>query len=175
MITWGGGCCGDVNEGGAAYNPATGKWRTLAKAPVAGQQRPVGAWTGRELIILPGRHADHNERTGGAAYDPAKDTWRKIASPPRERMGSNVVWDGRELLVVGGSGPPDPETGVRKLVSVPYAYDPATNRWRWLSAMDNGAYGRGDAAAVWTGKALDGIGAPDAWPFMDGATYTPGG
>ena len=153
MITWGGGCCGDVTDQGAAYDPATGKWRKLAKAPIAGQQRPMGAWTGRELVILAGRDPN-DKRTGGAAYDPAKNTWRRIASPPQERLGSNVVWDGRELLVIGGSGPPAPKTGVRKLVSVPYAYNPTTNRWRTLSAMDNGAYGRKNAGAVWGGTKL---------------------
>jgi hypothetical protein len=153
MITWGGGCCGDVNEGGVAYNPATGKWRTLAKAPVAGQQRPLGAWTGRELVVLPGRDPD-GKPTGGAAYNPVKDTWRKIAAPPQERAGSAVVWDGKEVLVVGGWGPPDPKTGVRKLASVPYAYDPTANRWRTLATFDGGDFGRASTAAAWTGKKL---------------------
>ena len=153
MIGWGGGCCGDVSADGVAYNPATGKWRKLAKAPIGGQQRPVGAWTGRELVVLPGRNPD-DRRTGGAAYDPVQDTWRTIAAPPQERLGSAVVWDGRELLVVGGSGPPDVKTGLRKLVSVPFAYDSTTNRWRVLSPMDGGRYGRASAAAVWTGRLL---------------------
>lgn len=153
MITWGGGCCGDVTNEGVAYDPATGAWRKLAKAPIAGQQRPTGAWTGLQLVVLPGVDPD-GKRTGGAAYDPVKDTWRLIASPPQERLGSNVVWDGRELLVVGGSGLPDPKTGMRKLVSVPFAYNPATNRWRTLAAMDKGRYGRKNAGAVWTGTKL---------------------
>jgi len=154
MITWGGGCCGDASADGLAYDPANGKWRKLAKAPIAGQQRPLGVWTGRELIVLPGRHADHNERTGGAAYDPAKNTWRTIASPPAERTGSSVVWDGKEVLVVGGWGPGNAKTEVGKLVSVPYAYSPGTNRWRTLAAMDGGQYGRAHAAGVWTGTKL---------------------
>ncbi len=153
MITWGGGCCGDVSDAGVAYNPATGKWRTLAKAPIAGQQRPTGAWTGRELVVLPGTDPD-GKPTGGAAYDPAKDRWRRIASPPQERLQASVVWDGRELLVAGGSGAPAPKTGFRKVVSVPYAYNPATDRWRTLSAMDKGLYGRKNAGAVWTGTKL---------------------
>jgi hypothetical protein len=154
MITWGGGCCGDVTSDGIAYNPATGKWRKLAKAPIAGQQRPTGAWTGRELVVLPDGKNPKNETTSGAAYDPATNTWRRIASPPQERLGSNVVWDGREMLVVGGWGPPDSKTGVRKLVSVPFAYNPSTNGWRTLAAMDQSHYGRGGATAVWAGSRL---------------------
>lgn len=152
MITWGGGCCGDVTNDGAAYDPATGTWRKLPRAPVGGQQRPIGAWTGRELIVLAGRDPD-NQRTSGAAYTPATNTWRRIAPPPQERLGASAVWDGRELLVVGGIGPAA-ESGIRKLVSVPYAYNPATDRWRTLRSMDGGAYGRGAAAALWTGKRL---------------------
>lgn len=153
MLTWGGGCCGDVSSEGFAFAPATGAWRRLPKAPVPGQQRPLGAWTGKELVILPGRDPD-GKPTGGAAYDPVRNTWRQIASPPQERMGSAVVWDGREVLVVGGWGPADAKTGFRKLVSIPLAYDPATNRWRTLAPMDGGRYGRLDAGAVWTGSRL---------------------
>ena len=236
MIGWGGGCCGDASNAGAAYDPATRTWTKLAKAPIAGQQGPSGAWTGRDLIVLPG--VDPNGKpTGGAAYDPAKDTWRRITSPPRQRLGASAVWDGREVLVVGGSGPAD-AGGFRKLASIPFAYDPATNRWRRLSAMDDGAYGRAFATVVWTGRTLllwggetqargrytlathglaydpranrwsqlptapllprlgpvgvwtgrsllvwggdplleglvGSVGAPDSWPFVDGATYTP--
>jgi hypothetical protein len=55
LIGWGGGCCGDVSEDGSAYNPLTNTWRKLASAPVRGQQSPVGAWTGRELVVFNGR------------------------------------------------------------------------------------------------------------------------
>jgi len=43
MITWGGGCCIEASADGGAYNPSTGKWRKLAKAPIEAQQGPVGA------------------------------------------------------------------------------------------------------------------------------------
>jgi N-acetylneuraminic acid mutarotase len=105
------------------------------------------------LIVLAGRDADRNTRTEGAAYDPAKNAWRRIAAPPQERLGSIAVWDGKEVLVVAGSGPPG-SRGYRKLVSIPFAYNPATDRWRTLQAMDNGEYGRSAATAVWTGDKL---------------------
>jgi hypothetical protein len=153
MITWGGGCCGEASPNGAAYDPASGKWRTLAKAPIAAQQGPAGAWTGKELVVLPGVDPD-GKPTGGAAYDPVRDTWRKVPNPPQQRIGSNVAWDGRELLVVAGSGPIDPKTAFRHLATLAYAFDPATNRWRTLTAMDNGRYGRQNAAVVWAGTKL---------------------
>ena len=152
MVTWGGGCCGEASKDGFAYDPATGRWRTLAAAPIGPQQRPVGVWTGRELIVLPGVDAD-GHRTGGAAYDPRTDRWRTIASPPQQRVGSTAIWDGSEVLVVGGRGPTDAH-GLRRLVSVPYAYDPAANRWRRLAALDDGRYGRERMRAVWAGDRL---------------------
>lgn len=146
LIGWGGGCCGDAFSDGAAYNPATGTWRKLAHAPLHGSQRPIGAWTGRELIVLAG---GDNPATGkpwpaqlgsAAAYDPATDTWRRIAPLPEPRTGALAVWDGRELLVVGGRG-----------ALHGFAYDPRANRWRPLPRME---LGRTAAAAVWTGRRL---------------------
>ena len=91
IIGWGGGCCGDADAGGAAYNPATDTWRKLAPSPLAAEQRPTGAWTGRELVLFvrgvdaasgkpsPARYAR------AAAYNPTTDTWRRIAPLPEPR------------------------------------------------------------------------------------------
>ena len=141
MIGWGGGCCGDAFSDGVAYNPKTNRWRALAPSPLAGSQHPVGAWTGRELVIVVG---DRNPDTGkpwparlarAAAYDPATDTWRRIAPLPAQRLGATAVWDGHEVLLVGGA-------------RVGFAYDPAANRWRQLPRAGL----RFGAATVWTGR-----------------------
>src|SRR5438034_752000 len=34
-IGWGGGCCGDARSNGSAYNPATDRFRSLARSPLA--------------------------------------------------------------------------------------------------------------------------------------------
>jgi spore germination protein GerM len=152
MIGWGGGCCGDAFSDGVAYSPATNKWHALAQAPLAGSQHPIGAWTGKELIVLVGNLNPLNGKpwparlARAAAYNPATDTWRRIASIPAPRDGANAVWDGRELLVVGGGA-----VGGKQLPPVGFAYNPATNRWRRLSPMESG---RSGSAAVWTGKEL---------------------
>jgi hypothetical protein len=144
LVGWGGGCCGDAFSDGVAYSPRTNRWRALAPTPLAGSQRPIGAWTGRELIVLVGG-LDPNGRpwparlARAAAYNPRTDTWRRIAPLPTPRDGANAVWDGRELLVVGGTS------------RVGLAYDPGTNRWRRLPAIDSPRIG---AAAVWTGTQL---------------------
>jgi N-acetylneuraminic acid mutarotase len=149
LIGWGGGCCGDAFSDGVAYNPKTNRWRALAPTPLAGGHA-LGAWTGRELVLFVG---NLNPDTGkpwparlarAAAYNPATDTWRRIAPLPAPRGGANAVWDGREILVVGGAAG-------RTAARVGFAYNPATNRWRRLPPMDSGRIG---AAAVWTGSRL---------------------
>jgi N-acetylneuraminic acid mutarotase len=150
LIGWGGGCCGDAFSDGAAYDPAANRWRTLPRSPLAGSQGPLGAWTGRELIVLVGGLDPDGKPwparlARAAAYNPATNKWRRIAPLPAPRGGASAVWDGRELLVVGGA------PGARKLATVGFAYDPATNRWRRLAPMESGRVG---AAAVWTGKRL---------------------
>jgi hypothetical protein len=56
---------------------------------------------------------------------------------PVARDGGSAVWDGQEMIVVGG--------GVARGV----AFDPATDTWRWLAPM---RYPRTGQVAVWTGN-----------------------
>ena len=131
MLGWGGGCCGDAFSDGVAYNPAANTWRALPQAPLPGSQHPIGAWTGRELVVFVGTRA--------AAYNPATNQWRRIAPLPAPRDGATAVWDGTEVLVVGGAS------------KVGFAYDPASNRWRRLPPMESPRF---NAATVWNGKQL---------------------
>ena len=70
---------------------------------------PVGAWTGRELVLYssginPGDDKPYPESLArAAAYDPATDSWRRIAPLPASGrgFGGAAAWDGREVLVVG--------------------------------------------------------------------------
>ncbi len=147
MIGWGGGCCGDARSDGAAYDPSADSWRKLAESPLAPEQGPIGAWTGRELILFvsgidPSKGRPWPARFArAAAYDPATDSWRRIAPLPRTglRFGSTAVWDGREVLVLG--------TGRNARGAL--AYDPAANSWRRLSPLRSARF---DPTAVWTGK-----------------------
>jgi hypothetical protein len=143
VVGWGGGCCGDAFDDGAAFDPAANTWRALPTSPLAGSQHPLGAWDGRELLIVVGDRDPEGKPwpaalARAAAYDPATDRWRRLAAPPRPlRPGAAAVWDGRELLVLGGMG-------VRRGL----AYNPATDRWRRLPPMEQG---RIDAVAVRAG------------------------
>jgi Kelch motif len=150
VVAWGGGCCGDADRDGVALDPRRGTWRRLPPAPLPGSQHPVGAWTGKELLLLAGRRF--------AGYDPRANRWTRLAAPP-VRPGAQAVWTGRELVVFGGyasAGHPVPADA--------HAYDPATNRWRTLQTMEQG---RVNGAAVWTGTRVL------VWGGLTGRADTP--
>jgi N-acetylneuraminic acid mutarotase len=151
MIGWGGGCCGDVYADGAAYTSATNTWKKLPAAPLSGRHA-MGAWTGTEMLVFGGDADDpDNGRTGvfadGAAYNPVTRTWRKLPSMPVARSSAQAVWNGTEVLIVGGSGKGPAFRNIPRGV----AYNPSTNTWRWLSSME---FPRTGHVAVWTGSRL---------------------
>jgi N-acetylneuraminic acid mutarotase len=147
-IGWGGGCCGDAQSNGAAYNPATDTYRDLPRSPLAPSQGPKGAWTGRELLLFVSGYSPDGKLypaslARAAAYNPATSTWRRIAPLPVSgmRFSGTAAWDGHELLVVGAG----------ENARATFAYDPATNDWRRLASLPSG---RSGAQTVWTGKRL---------------------
>jgi hypothetical protein len=155
MIDWGGGCCGDAFSTGWAFDPARNTWRKLPTSPLAPSQVPGGVWTGRELIILvSGIDPDGKPYPPSfarfAAYNPRTNTWRRLAPPPAVRFGASLIWDGRELLAVGGAGAARAGRPAQ-LVRVGLAYNPSTNRWRRLSPMPAG---RENSVSAWTGRRL---------------------
>lgn len=174
LIMWLGSCCGGGSDGAQAYNTATRTWHKLPAAPLETRAVASGTWTGKELIVAGGVTTEPSgpERTlrDGAAYNPATGTWRKIAPMPAGRWGAKAVWDGKEVLFIGGSihaaG-----NGVR-LATRGLAYNPASNRWRWLPTMQ---YPRSEFAAVWTGHQIliwGGLTAASIAP-PHGEAYTP--
>jgi len=145
LIGWGGGCCGDVSDDGSAYDPKTNTWRKLAPAPIPGQQSPAAVWTGRELVVLNG-YDPEGKPVRGAAYDPVADSWRRIRSLPQRTQGALAVWDGKEVLLVGGGSG----------FGGGYAFSPARNRWRELAQARMPGL---PLAALWTGRRMIELGA----------------
>jgi Galactose oxidase, central domain len=172
FLAWGGTCCEDQSHDGAAYNPASNSWHMLPTAPLIVRRDASGTWTGRDLVVAGGYHRTGLSQTSillrdAAAYNLATGRWRTIAPMPRRTAGATAVWDGTEILFIGGA-----RAGVRGPASSGLAYNPATNRWRLLPAM---AFARFGFAAVWTGRQLlvwGGLTASGT-PPPRGEAYTP--
>jgi hypothetical protein len=65
---------------GAAYNPATDRWRQLPRSPLSNRTWAIQAWTGKQLLVISGScgGAGQIRCQDGAAYDPAANTWTPI-------------------------------------------------------------------------------------------------
>jgi hypothetical protein len=168
-IGWGGGCCGDAQADGSAYDPAHGTYRKLPASPLGAAQGALGAWTGRELILFTSGfdvdgHPYPASVARAAAYTPRTNTWRRLAPLPLRSLRTGTgVWDGRELLVVGAGA------GNRAA----FAYDPAKNRWRTLAPLPAGRIG---GIGVWAGTRLLLVGGENAngsRNLRDGVAYDP--
>jgi hypothetical protein len=180
MIGWGGGCCDMQLADGAAYTLATNSSGMLPPSPLSGRHA-AGAWTGKELIIAgngyagfrPGGEPNSAHFADAAAYNPSTRTWRKLPSMPVGRGGGYytvtyaAVWDGTEVLVVGGTNGASEKPLARGV-----AYDPSSNTWRWMAPMK---YPREGFVTGWTGSQLvvwGGIGDQGAIP-PGGEAYDP--
>ena len=150
VIVWGGWIgrplgVGPPQPDGAAYRPATDRWRRIPEAPIPASADGLAAWTGQEMLVwggwLPG--GQPQPAPSGAAYDPATDTWRRIAAAPI-RWGSSpdAVWTGEEWVIAMN----------RPRVIVVAAYDPHDDKWRRLPDIQ-GDLGD-EVRLLWTGSEL---------------------
>lgn len=166
MIVWGGQIDGVQDDfatyvsDGAAYDPARGRWKRIAPAPIRSNEYTHAVWTGSRMLVWTGSQ--------GASYDPATDRWRHLPRAPITPRGGlqSAVWAGGRLLVWGGvaRGTLGQRDGA--------AYDPRTRRWSRLPAAPLGGR-EGHAAAplgrgmlVWGGCCERSVG-----PYGDGAVY----
>ena len=108
FLVWGGTCCGDNSHDGYAYNPVSNTWRKLPAAPLPVRRDASGTWTGRELVVAGGVQAPISGPSiffrDAVAYNPATGKWRQIAPMPRREASATAVWDGKEILFIGGRG-----------------------------------------------------------------------
>ena len=150
-LGFGGGCCAEAYDVVRSFTPGTDSWSDPPRSPIDGRNGAFGVWSGKQLIVAGGSREETSGFTTfatGAAYDPAAKAWRTVASLPAPRQDAAAVWDGSEMLVVGGSSIGAAATHwYRRGLS----FDPSTNRWQQLPPM---AYPRSGAAAVWTGSQM---------------------
>jgi hypothetical protein len=153
VLVWGGNRGLLFLQDGAAYNPTTRSWRSLAPNQWAFPST-VSAWTGDHFVVL--------AKNGGATYDPAANTWQDLPSLPEESNGSfvGITWTGHDILgLVQSQG--DAIAVAR--------YDPTTSSWtvgpREPATLPTS---RARISVAWTGTQLV------AWNGSDqGWAYTP--
>jgi hypothetical protein len=126
---------------GAAYDPATGRWHSVA--PPTGMNvgfwNAVTAWTGRQLFVTndqeesclaipghPGTPANCWPHAG--LFDPATNRWSetKLPTPMFGLYLMAAVWNGHDVILAGVNHVHHPTMSVA-------AYNPATNHWRMIT------------------------------------------
>lgn len=148
VIAWGSSspCCGavptesaaDSSEHGAAFDPASGAWRSLPAAPVSFTVEST-VWTGRQVLAWGSTSRGPGQsRNVMLAFDPATWRWERPATPEiAARSRAQVVWTGSTMIVFGGEG----ASGGLLLDGA--SYDPGTNRWSPLPAVPRFPVGAG--------------------------------
>lgn len=144
MLVWGGsGEPAEPRKGharfladGAAYDPATDRWRVLPPSPLTARTGSAAAWTGTTLFVWGGYTATGTIRDG-AEHIPATGQWKPVpASPLRTGAASSALWTGREVIVFAG----------HHLA----AFDPSARTWRALPQPP--PPGDQPMTPVWTGR-----------------------
>ena len=184
MIVWGGYSGNTALYGdGAAYDPATNTWRTLAPIPrfLGGNLTGTGSyavWTGKVMVAWGFFEPSGRRALTAATYNPATNSWTTgTAAPAQAPTFGDAFWTGQQMIVWGssfaaGDAPGLPGATFGHLEG--FAYDPATRRWATLPASPLGRAGRNLTLAVWTGRYLVvGGGDSQAGRKKDAAAYDP--
>jgi N-acetylneuraminic acid mutarotase len=147
MIVWGG-YSPSYRSDGAAYDPSTNSWSSIASSPLVGRYGHTAVWTGTEMIVWGGYSPSY--LSDGAAYNPATNTWRTLAAAPLSgRYSHTAVWTGEKMVVYGGYG----TSCASSYCGDAAAYDPASNTWTSLTPPSSDLDGRYYATGVVAGTA----------------------
>lgn len=121
LLEFGGARNGTAGNG-AAFNPATGRWHSIASPGRRniGFTTTVSVWTGRQLFVS-------NGQAWGGLYNPVTNRWTPTGLPSGMTglTPEAAVWTGRDV-VLAGTDYVHGRLGVA-------AYNPATGRWRMIT------------------------------------------
>jgi N-acetylneuraminic acid mutarotase len=140
LVVWGGqsGLHDNVPvDDGAAYNPATRRWRLLSRGPLTPRPGQAAVWTGTEMVVWGGvdaRSYPSADAAGdeGAAFNPATNTWRLLPPAPLTSRGYAIAaWTGAEVMILGGGAAMTTDS---RDYSDGALYNPATNTWSHVPA-----------------------------------------
>jgi len=135
LLELGGVVKGSTSYQGAAFDPATGRWRQIAATGGnVGFSGAVTVWTGRQLFVSNGQY-ESCLTSGGIAnclphaglYDPMTNRWSLTPLPqPMDGLTlMGAVWTGRDVVLAGVN-----VSGNRLGVA---SYNPAANRWQMIT------------------------------------------
>jgi N-acetylneuraminic acid mutarotase len=160
MMIWGGTSVnGTYLNSGGRYSPATDTWMPTSIGVNVALARAdhTMVWTGTEVIVWGGTHANGGYSNTGGRYDPSTDTWRPTsigANVPGARFGHTAVWTGTEMIVWGGGHFLSPfYCDGFLLMDRGGRYNPSTDTWMPTSTAGS-LSGRAEHGAVWTGAEM---------------------
>ncbi len=191
MIVWGGYLAspGTYLADGAAYNPTTKVWRTIAASPLAGRYDHGAVFAGGKMIVFGGRGTSCPGSTSGcsdaAAYDPVANSWTSLTPPSADldgRYGPGSIVDstGKQAIFWGGYGAYVSPSYTRNTGAI---FDTTTSTWksitpptdtvfpsskRWLTSM----WTTSTALYVWGGSTSSTSGTTANGAYYEFATST---
>lgn len=103
VLMWGGRSLSA--DSGNVFDPITGNWKHLPKAPGPGRSAAAAVWTGTEAVIWGGATTTDpmSLDASGIAWNPAKSTWRTIPAAPLGLASARGVAFPGGVLFTGGS------------------------------------------------------------------------
>ena len=182
-------------DDGAIYHLCDDSWSPMSTAGVPHAitdtvaQRPIGVWTGSELLVwggfqgAPAGYEEGEQVAFATRYDAANDSWSDMArdGEPTARDYSAHLWTGQRLLVWGGIAQSGDQSWVNHDDGA--LYDPKTNSWTPMSKSGAPAGRYATDRYVWTGDELIVWGGlsyasgnnfqPVVTSFDDGGIYDP--
>ncbi|HUZ54917.1 MAG TPA: hypothetical protein VMU94_20625 [Streptosporangiaceae bacterium] len=141
LLELGGTKKGSTTSDGAAFNPATGRWRTIAPVRAnVGFSHAVDVWTGHQLFLANGQTESCPATPGvrqrlasclphAGLYDPAANRWTTTLLP-RQLDGVNLIvaaWTGRQVILAGVR-----VVGAKGKLAIA-AYAPSSNHWQIIT------------------------------------------
>ena len=124
------------------YDAAADSWETLPKFPERREHCAAGAIGG--IVYVGGGRVDGitGVEPKTYAYDPKAMSWAQKASIDPARGGVAGAMLGGRLLIFGGEGNGDAQSGVFPQID---AYDPVSDTWELIGTMDVPRHGYGAA------------------------------
>lgn len=148
----------DVGElgDGAAYDPATDQWRTIAAQGSAGSYG-AAVWCAGSFVLLDDITDSSSPGSTAERFDPVSDAWTALPASPVEQVSGAVCADS-SILAVG--------TAADRVTSAAAMLDLGSGSWKELTAPR--MLDAVEPAVVWTGDQVVVAGSPMGDPAVVG-------